>query len=216
MPGWANHFDTFLAVLQNGFLNELPGPEAQYKMVPPGRPRPNFLAIKKQNPRLAGVLALFYPVKNAPHIVLIKRHSYPGVHSNQIGLPGGKVEPIDQSITETALRETEEEIGVPRHQIQLLNQLTQVFIPPSNFLVQPMVGVCSVKPQFIPDNFEVKELIELPVKNLFFNAFVPELRVEARGQNLNVPAYKINNQVIWGATAMMLAEIEAVIKLGET
>ena len=212
MLGWDNNFDIFKVALRNGLALGLPGVEAQYRLVPPDRPRPNFVDIENKNPRKAGVLALFYPIHEVPHLVLMKRNTYPGVHSGQISLPGGQIEEIDENITQTALRETHEEIGVHPNIVQVLGNLTQVYIPPSNFLVQPVLGFTNSRPEFIPEQKEVSEVIEVPFVDFINRANFRETRVEARGLIMQVPAYHINEHIIWGATAMMISEMIALLK----
>ena len=132
MRGWDN-FDDFSGVLREGLSSSLPGMDAQYKLVPPGRARPDLAEIKHtRNPRLAGVLALFYPIDQIPHVVLMKRNTYPGVHSGQISFPGGQHEEFDHDMVATALREAEEEVGVERESVEVLGSLTEVYIPPSH------------------------------------------------------------------------------------
>jgi 8-oxo-dGTP pyrophosphatase MutT (NUDIX family) len=212
MLGWDRDFEKFRTYLELGLLNDLPGFEAQFKLVPPTRNRPDFKEIERQNPRIAGVLALFYPVENVPHLVLMKRNTYPGVHSGQISLPGGQKENIDHDLIATALRETHEEIGVKPDTIDVLGYLTKVFIPPSNFLVQPVVGVMASKPSFVPDVKEVDELLEIPF-SLFSDARnFKETTVQARNLKMKVPAYHVNNEIIWGATAMMISELTHLLK----
>lgn len=212
MLGWDSDFETFLRVLKAGVLNNLPGVEAQYKLLPPGRPLPNFDLIERQNPRLAGVLALFYPVNNIPHLVLMKRNVYEGVHSGQISLPGGQKEEIDIDLVATALRETHEEIGVAPEIVEVLGSLTRVFIPPSNFLVQPVVGVAKNRPAFVPDLKEVDELVEVPFHVFLDTSNFKETSVFARSLEMKVPAFHVQNEIIWGATAMMIAELAQIMK----
>jgi 8-oxo-dGTP pyrophosphatase MutT (NUDIX family) len=207
MPGWDN-FKAFITQLHTAFVHELPGTDAQYKLVPPGRPKPDLEQIRhKRNPRLAGVLALFYPVDNIPYLVLMKRNTYPGVHSGQISFPGGQKEEFDLDLRATALREAEEEVGVNQGDVEIAGSLTEVYIPPSNFLVEPVVGYQNHRPVFKADKTEVYAILEVP----FYEFMNPEncrtSKVEARGYTLEVPSYHVQNEVVWGATAMMISEL---------
>lgn len=204
--------NSILEQLRRFDKGELPGQDAQFSMVPEGRTRTNLSRITHQNPKLAGVLILLYPIDGVPHVVLMKRNSYPGVHSDQISFPGGKFEEYDENIVQTAIREAEEEVGVNRQNIQLLTNLTQVYIPPSNFLVTPVLGYSEVKPEFTPDAKEVQEVIETPIHAFREKVNVKEMTLEVRGQKMKVPAYHIDDHVIWGATAMMIAELMAMIE----
>ncbi len=210
MPGWDN-FQAFLRKIEQASQGNLPGQDAQFKLVPPGRDKPNLDLIESQNPKRAGVLALFYPVEDQPHVVLMKRNTYPGVHSGQISFPGGRLEPEDADLTETALRETEEEIGVDRSSIRVLGLLSKVFIPPSNFLVQPVMGFLDHRPEFVPHDHEVDELLELPMSSFTNPQNLRATRVDVRGFKVDVPAFHINGNIIWGATAMMMSEITHMV-----
>jgi hypothetical protein len=141
------------------------------------------------------------------------RPRYPGVHSGQISLPGGKVEPTDQDLAETALRESKEEIGVNPENIRLLGNLTNLYIPPSNFMVTPFVGYQSVRPVFKPDPSEVAEIIEVSLDSFLDNSIIRQKRMKlALGLTMKVPAYCIGSHVIWGATAMILSEFRVIIE----
>jgi 8-oxo-dGTP pyrophosphatase MutT (NUDIX family) len=213
MLGWAKDFDHFSNELASAMAKGLPGMDAQYSLVPPNRPRPDLALVKKEkNPRLAGVLALFYPIENTPHLVLMKRNTYPGVHSGQISLPGGQHEAHDASIIATALRETHEEIGVETRHIEVIGQLTELYIPPSNFLVQPVVGLAKFRPSFVPEAKEVHRLLEIPFAEFAKPENLKETTVSARGFTINVPAFSVDGEVVWGATAMILSELLALLK----
>ena len=194
---------------------ELPGEAIQFKMAPVERLKElKEQARLKQNARKAGVMALFYPSKaNETHLILILRKTYKGVHSAQVGFPGGKVEKEDNSIEEAALRETEEEVGVPRKVITVLKQLTEIYIPPSNFFVQPFLGVTGNTPTFIPQDEEVEALIEVPL-SLFMDdsTLITKKITTSYATNIDVPAFLLNDHVVWGATAMMLSEVRELLK----
>ncbi len=207
MPGWDNYKD-FTDHLLHAMGNSLPGADAQYKLVPPGRPRPNLEEIKHtRNPRLAGVLVLFYPVGNKPHLVLMKRNTYPGVHSGQISFPGGQKEDVDSDLVATALREAEEEVGIQQPDVEVAGSLTEVYIPPSNFLVVPVVGFQHHRPSFKADETEVHSILEVPFSAFLKRENFRTSKVEARGYALEVPSYHVHNEVVWGATAMMISEL---------
>ncbi|MCT4623930.1 MAG: CoA pyrophosphatase [Schleiferiaceae bacterium] len=204
-------FDTFLEELNQGFSVELPGQNAQFKMVPQGRERTNLENIEHRNPKRAAVLVLFYPVNSTPHIVLMKRNSYPGVHSDQISFPGGKFEVGDENLKQTALREANEELGIISANVEIVGELTQVYIPPSNFLVNPYVGYAKEKPSFIPELKEVTEIVEADFSSIRNLSNVENVAVNVRGFKMDVPAFMINGHVVWGATAMMLSELAHVL-----
>lgn len=193
---------------------ELPGLEAQLKMAPMGRLKElRDAARKMNNAKKAGVMALFYPSSNQQtHIALILRKTYKGVHSAQVGFPGGKLEEEDTSLQDAALRETEEEIGVPQNVIQVLKELSEVYIPPSNFFVQPYLGITDQTPNFILEEDEVEELIEVDLNSFMDDSCITtEVLSTSYATEWVVPAYKLNGHIVWGATAMMLSEIREML-----
>ena len=190
----------------------LPGQDAQYRAVPPNRPRTS-LQEARQNPeaRTAAVLALLHPIENQTHVALIRRNTYPGVHSGQISFPGGKVEESDSDLIHTATRETHEEVGVSSDHYSIWGELTQVYIPPSRFLVQPVVGLAEHELQFTREEREVEEILHAPL-TLFTaeNTLVRE-KLDVGGFKVEVPVFKWDGHIIWGATAMMLSELGTLI-----
>lgn len=194
---------------------ELPGESAQFKMAPMERlAELNRIAVEKKSARKAGVLALFYPSEaNQTMLALILRKTYKGVHSAQIGFPGGKYEIEDFSLKETALRETEEEIGVIRNTVSVLKELTEVYIPPSNFFVQPYVGITKSTPEFILQEEEVEALVEVPLIHFMDDSIKTYQNLTTSyAKNIEVPAFMLNNYLVWGATAMMLSEVREILK----
>lgn len=193
---------------------DLPGLDVQLKMAPIGRLKDLREAAQQMNNyNKAAVLVLFYPTfKNKTNLILILRKTYKGVHSAQVGFPGGKVDPEDKNLIETALRETEEEIGVPRENIEILGELTEVYIPPSNFFVQPYVGITKSTPVFVGEEREVEALIEVKLEDfLNDNCLTTEILSTSYMTELEVPAYRLNGQIVWGATAMMLSELREIL-----
>ena len=159
-------------------------------------------------------MAVFYPnVSSRTNLVLILRKTYKGVHSNQIGFPGGRVEEEDESLQHTALRETEEEVGIPRTEVQVLRKLTRLYIPPSNFWVQPYVGLLQNTPNLIPQESEVEKILEVDLDD-FLNEqnFINQTLSTSYARNIEVPAFMLNGHVVWGATAMMLSELKEMLQ----
>lgn len=196
-------------------VNEpLPGAAAHAKMAPLGRlPSLEPGYYSQFNPRPSAILMLCYPIKGTAHLVLIKRNTYEGIHSAQISFPGGKQEAFDAGLEQTALRETNEELGIPISAILIVKGFSEIYIPPSNFLVMPYLGVCTVRPVFLPDPSEVAEVIELPLSRLLDDALVVENQLETSYSKLmTVPAFQVDNHIVWGATAMMLSELKETIK----
>lgn len=192
----------------------LPGIDAQFKLAPEIRKKlGKTINVSARNPKHAAVMSLLFPDENNEmQMVFILRKSYKGVHSNQIGFPGGKLEAEDGSLKVAALRETQEEIGVPVKDITVLKELTEVYIPPSNFLVTPFLGIVSKRPQYILEEKEVERIIEIPLKQVLSDDFLAtEIITTSYATSLEVPVFKFEKEVIWGATAMMLSEIKDLL-----
>ncbi len=170
--------------------------------------------IQKQNARKAAVLALFYPnPRSVTNLLLILRKTYKGVHSNQIGFPGGKSEKEDPDILHTALRETYEEVGVPPERISIIKSLSEIYIPPSNFEVKPFMGLMENPSPFVMQESEVEALIEVPLVDFMDDGKVFTQKLSTSyAKNMEVPAFKLNGYTVWGATAMMLNEIKELLK----
>lgn len=194
---------------------ELPGEAFHLKMAPIER----LLELKQKaremkNAKQAAVLCLFYPShKGETYMVLILRKTYKGVHSAQVGFPGGKVEPEDPSMMETALRETQEEVGVPGEDVSVLKQLTEIYIPPSNFFVQPYLGITSSTPRFVPQEDEVEAIIQVPLHEFLNDAVkVKQTLSTSYAKKIEVPAFQLQGHIVWGATAMMLNEVREILQ----
>lgn len=204
----------FIRLLKRELQNPLPGEEAQYCMAPSYRPRLSKEAILKNEPRIGGVLLLLYEKKSELNIVFTQRKNYAGVHSGQMSFPGGKKEDGDISLAHTALRETEEEIGIEKSNIQLLGKLSELYIPPSNFLVHPSVGYAENIVEFKPQAQEVEKVVEIPL-SFFLNKKNIDFEREItlfNGTKVRVPAYVFGEHVIWGATAIMLSEFTYIVE----
>lgn len=201
----------FIEALSNQLQFGLPGQEAQFRMAHVVRQQ---AAKPPPNARQAGVLALLYPKQTNWHLVFIERQPHYGHdrHAGQISFPGGKYEDADSSLQQTALRETEEEVGVPRHAVNMLGKLTELYIPVSNFLVHPYLGIAEDRPQFVPDTTEVKAILEVPFAHLCNPATrqTTHLQLSSNITLKNVPYFNVEGKILWGATAMMVSELLAL------
>ncbi len=206
----SERFDAFLRQLRFDLAHPLPGREVQYHMAPRPRPGAEFYDTPRADSRRGGVLALFYPHDDTVYLPLILRPTYPGVHSGQVGFPGGGVEEMDADLTATALRETYEEIGVHPSQITVLGQLTPLYVFASNYIVQPAVAWIDYRPEFKHDPFEVAQLLEVSLLALLDPASRRTEMRSMRGQPIDVPYFAVAGQSVWGATAMMLSELLAL------
>ncbi|MFP9099713.1 NUDIX hydrolase [Flavobacterium sp. RHBU_24] len=207
-------FSDFINVLPKVLKEQLPAFAAHIKMAPEGRKitlEPGYYL--KYNPRKSAVLMLVYEKERRACLVLIKRNAYKGVHSAQISFPGGKMELTDKDLSYTALREANEEIGVRQEDVHLAMPFTEIYIPPSNFLVAPYLGILQGEPDFVADVREVSEIIELPLSMLLDDAILISAPIYTEsGISVNVPAFLVNGHVVWGATAMILSELKETIK----
>lgn len=176
-----------------------------------GYPRPNVEHARKLDPppRESAVLALIYPREEILHTLLMLRPKYDGVHSGQIGFPGGRQEPADPSLAHTALREFQEETGATVTEVFILGRLSEIYVQPSGTIVTPFVGYVEDIGTLDPDPNEVAALIETPLKEIL-RADILKKRmqfVQMLGREIEVPYYDVQGHVVWGATAMMLAEL---------
>ena len=206
-------FKTFIISIKEKLEKPLPGVSSQIKMAGLRRFMKDGGIVVPDDVRKGAVLTLFYPHNSKLYMVFIKRTEYPGVHSGQISFPGGGLEQVDKDIVDTALREAEEEIGVNRNSVMVLGKLTDLFIPPSNFLVTPVVGYTTERPDFRPDPDEVDRILEYPMDELLNELNIMEKEIAIFPEvTLKVPCFYIDGNVIWGATAMILSELIDVIR----
>ena len=188
--------------------------DAHIKMAP--LERITYLKDKsytENEPKNAAVLMLVYPKNHIAHLALIVRNTYPGVHSSQISFPGGKEELQDKTLEITALRETEEEVGIPMNKVKIIRQCSEIYIPPSNFLVTPYLGFSIENLQFITIPEEVQRVLELPIHQLLDDKTIVQTKMTTSyATDIDVPAFLVENFLIWGATAMILNELKELFK----
>ena len=198
--------------LRQRLILPLPGAEAHYKMANPER-RLNISRYKvPENARKGAVLILLYESEGKICFPLIIRPEYEGVHSGQVALPGGGFEPDDESLQNTALREAQEEIGIFKNDVTILGSLSSLYIPPSNFLVHPFIGMLTYKPHFVPDETEVAGIIETDLETVMDERRISEKVIRlSNGTEIQTPYFNVDNQTVWGATAMILSEVKSVL-----
>lgn len=202
-----NSFQQFVDRLSKRLQEPLPGRIAQEIMAPKPINERRFQEDPNNPARPGGVMVLLYPDNDEIYLPLTKRPVYAGAHSGQVSFPGGKVEKMDRDIVHTALRETEEEIGVANDEIEIIGKLSELFIVASNFKVYPSVGVLKSKPEFIPDPREVThvltpsltELRDLDKRSTKTMHFPP--------YSIESPYFDVEGEVVWGATAMIISEL---------
>jgi 8-oxo-dGTP pyrophosphatase MutT (NUDIX family) len=204
-----NQWTEFKGLLQARLQQTLPGYEAQRKMMSVLRPD---ASQAPETARQSGVLLLLYPTSADIKLVLIERSNDGGVHSGQLAFPGGKKEEMDIDIIATALREANEEISLKQEQISVLGTLSSLYIPVSNFVVNPVVAICDEEPTLVASDYEVADILRLSINKIFRKKEM--VQVLASGGNLNIRtiAYILDDgKFIWGATAMILSELETML-----
>ncbi|MDB5283440.1 MAG: hydrolase [Bacteroidota bacterium] len=204
---------TIIEKLRTALKQSLPGEDIQYRMAPSYRARLSKEEILTKSPRQGGVLLLLYEKNDSLNIVLTQRKAYDGVHGGQMSFPGGKREG-QETLIETALRETCEEVGIHRSQIEIIGRLTELYIPPSNFMVYPAVGFAEKIEAFTPQQAEVETIVEIPVDFFLDKRNInPEQEIKLFNDVVvRVPAYVYNDHIIWGATAIILSEFTFIME----
>lgn len=203
--------ETFIEKLKALLMKGLPGTEIQWQMAPKER-FSNFPSEPDKDTREASVLILLYPWQGSVYTLLTQRQNYAGVHSGQISFPGGKREPLDEDSIHTALREAHEEIGIDPSGISVICTLTPLFIPASNMMVTPVLGWMPGKPELHLHAKEVAFVINADLKHLIDPASVKVRPYEIRGRVIEIKYFDYEDNIIWGATAMILQELISVIR----
>jgi 8-oxo-dGTP pyrophosphatase MutT (NUDIX family) len=204
MNNWPQH-------IEKALQNKLPGSGSHGKMLPPGR---NLTLPDETTDHVksSGVLLLMFPWQEEVYICLIKRQPFMKFHAGQIGFPGGKKEETDVDMVWTALRETSEEIGIQPSQVIILGALSPLFVFVSGFMIYPFVAWSSAKPEFVVNHHEIEKLVLFPLLRNLKNRNIITSTVETQSGSLEVPAFESDGEVIWGATAMILAEFFDIIE----
>jgi 8-oxo-dGTP pyrophosphatase MutT (NUDIX family) len=201
----------FIRPLEEKLTGPKPGLIAQLAMTPNPRPGNQVYHEVEDSSLKAGVLILFYPREDKIHLVLTRRTDKVDFHKGQISFPGGRLEQ-GEGLEQAALREAEEELGVDPDVIRILGMLTPLYIPPSNYCIYPVVALTQSRPDFRPSQIEVAEILEIPLEHLLNPQNVLKEMWTIRGVEVEVPFYAFGKHKIWGATAMVLAELLEVIR----
>jgi 8-oxo-dGTP pyrophosphatase MutT (NUDIX family) len=204
------HFSEFIKTFIQKLNNPLPGETSHEKFYHQARILSKLKPDEKT--RKSAVLILFYPDENKIKVPLILRPDYDGTHGGQMALPGGKVEPFDENLKRTAIRETQEEIGIKALDVNIIGSVTEVFIPVSNFMVYPVIGYLDYKPVFFPDPKEVDKIFEVDFTDFLKEENIAMSTVSVRGTEMSVPGFAIQEQWVWGATALIFNEIVDIWK----
>lgn len=200
--------------LRNVLEQPLPGHDAFLELS--GYKRLDVEHAQQQDPppRESAVLVLLYPRSDELHCLLMLRPQYDGVHSGQVAFPGGKRESGDPTLQHTALREFMEETGADTSKVQVLGALSPVYIPPSRMLVTPFVGFSEEIGPWDPDPAEVARLIEVPLSVLLREDILKrrDQYIAIMGRTVEIPYFEMDGETVWGATALMIAELRELLR----
>lgn len=205
--------DTFLTKLKQRLELPLPGIEVQFEMAHVNRAKMKREDLHPTEFRDSAVLILLIQKENGFYIPLTERPTYDGAHSGQVSFPGGKFDEADITLEQTALRECFEEIGL-KDNIEVLGELSHLYIPVSKFMVHPFVGIINERDvNYDLNPNEVKDIIELSLDELLLPHLVKETIVEpAPGHKFKTPYFDVEGRIVWGATAMILNEFKHLLQ----
>jgi len=203
-------FQRFITQLKITINKDLPGEESHQKM------RVIYdqsieLPFSKINSTQAAVLILLYLADNEIYFFLTKRTDELKNHKGQISLPGGKQEG-NEKLIDTALRETQEEIGINKTSISIIGTITPLFVPVTGFMIYPFIGYSLNKLDPKPDPVEVATIFSVNISDLLNKENRTTEQRNIRGYDVQVPYFKLNDYQVWGATSMILSEFRDLIK----
>lgn len=190
----------------------LPGQMAHDTVMSYHRPSVSEARAKQPPPRESAVMMLLYQRHDVWHTLLIERPGNQGAHSGQLAFPGGRIEPHETPL-QAALRETTEEVGIAAQHIEVIGELSELYIPPSHFVVKPFVGLWQNQGPLFTNSDEVVRTIEVSMDYLYHPDSLQQHHVQLSGQNitLQVPGFVVDDNILWGATAMMVQEFRILL-----
>ncbi len=198
-----------ISQLKKELQKNLPAEKAHARVMSYQRKSAQEILDSKIGVKESAVLCLLFQENDSWKFYLMLRNAYKGTHSAQVSFPGGKKELEDKDFTATALREAHEELNIQSQDVQILGGLSPLYIPPSNFLVYPILAFTNKAQHIIPDAIEVAELIVGDINDIIGNEVIHRSKVPMSGSGslIEVNHYSIQGHVVWGATAMILAEL---------
>ncbi|RME09201.1 MAG: CoA pyrophosphatase [Ardenticatenia bacterium] len=197
--------------LQERLRHPLPGLQAHLTMAPSSRATPESLLVQGKPCREAAVLVLLFPVDGAPHTLLTVRRAHLSHHAGQVSFPGGRCEE-GETFAQTALREAHEEIGLSAESVNLIGTLSPIYVPPSNFCVYPQVALADTPPHVLSESDEVQCVLFVPLAHFLTPRHIGIERWNLRDAPVHVPVYYVEPYKVWGATAMILAELLTILR----
>ena len=199
----------FIRLLENNLKSELPGEKAHdiMRTVPK---LPKAAEYLTKTPILSAVLILLFPKLDSFNFILTLRSKNVETHKGQISLPGGAQEE-NESLAETALREVNEEIGVLPETVEIIGNLSTIYVPYSGFKIYPYVGWTKSTPNLKASAEEVEKIIFAPINELLNNDNQRKKPTVLRGIPVTMPYFNLNNEKVWGATSMILSEFKQLI-----
>jgi 8-oxo-dGTP pyrophosphatase MutT (NUDIX family) len=200
-------YDRIIECIKLNLKKELPGLSAQLKMAPTLRSAPDFPQSPNKLTRSSAVLISIYPENNNANTILIKRTVYKGIHSGQVSFPGGKMDDSDKNLIDTAIRESDEEIGLKPENIEVIGTLTPLFIPVSNLLVLPVIATIPKPEKLMLNLQEVEYTIKVELKHLSDPNNKSVKTICINNMPISAPFYAVGEELVWGATAMIISEL---------
>ena len=201
-----------LEALKDKLHAPLPGISGQSEMMPSYRNAVSLEDIALLQPRKAGVIIHIFQGPQELEVLYMKRPAYDGTHSGQISFPGGELEEFDQDLMAAAFRECEEEVNLKPNEQEFFRAMSWLYIPPSNFYVEPFITLGTAAPNVELDPREVDRVFSIPLSKLIDGSLIQQTSIKTTYGTLVVPAYHWDGEIIWGATAMMTAELVALLR----
>ena len=201
-----------LEALKDKLNAPLPGISGQREMMPSYRNTVSLDDIAPLKPRKAGVIIHIFQGPQELEVLYMKRPAYDGTHSRQISFPGGELEEFDQDLRAAAFRECEEEVNLKPGEQEFFRAMSWLYIPPSNFYVEPFITLGTAAPNVELDPREVDRVFSIPLSKLIDGSLIQQTSIKTTYGTLVVPAYHWDGEIIWGATAMMTAELVALLR----
>lgn len=206
------NFSIFIHTLKEVLeKHPLPGPQAQQLMASDFYKEKRIDLSNITGYKKSAVCLLLYEKEHRPHFILIRRPDTHRFHAGQIALPGGSCD-AHETYEQTALRELYEETGLQIEPANILGRISPLYIPVSNFYIQPIIAYTTQPLHFKPSR-EVEEIIEFSLTALLSESILSETEVTTSSNlKLKTPYFKVQGFVLWGATAMLLSEVKELLK----